>query len=291
MIFLQELNNNKKDYIYVKKKRIKIKWGNLLLLLGFALSLTVFIVCAYNFADWLKDSKETNEQINEVQNITEVKEKEDSEQTEIIENDAPQSDPYWDYINMNLIDVDFAELKAINSSTVGWIQVGGTNINYPFVQTVDNDFYLSHTFNNTYNQAGWVFMDHRNNYINFDKNTIIYAHGRFDNTMFGSLRNIFTSGWLDDTNNYVIKLSTENENTLWQVFSIYRIVTTNDYIQTSFSSDEEFLKFGNMLLKRSSHDFGTSLNASDKILTLSTCYNDDEKVVLHAKLIKREPKV
>ena len=53
---------------------------------------------------------------------------------------------------------------------------------------------------------------------------------------------------------------------------------------------EEFLEFGNMLLKRSSHDFGTTLSPNDKILTLSTCYNDEEKVVLHAKLIKRELK-
>ena len=41
-----------------------------------------------------------------------------------------------------------------------------------------------------------------------------------------------------------------------------------------------------MLINRSIYDFKTSISENDKILTLSTCYNDDERLVLHAKLIK-----
>ncbi len=283
-------NVNGEKIYFRKRKRIKVKWNNLFLLLGFLVFVIIFIVCACNIGKWLKDSSETNDQIKQFEEIVEVQEKEDTENTEIIENDVPQSDPYWDFINMNLIDVDFSALKYMNIDTIGWIQVGGTNINYPFVQTTDNEYYLTHSFNKGFNYAGWVFMDYRNNVANFDRNTIIYAHGRFDNTMFGSLRNILSSGWTNNPSNFVIKLSTETENTLWQVFSVYRIPTTNDYIQTTFTSDNEFLEFANKLLNRSAHDFGTTVNVNDKILTLSTCYNDDDKVVLHAKLIKREAK-
>ena len=56
---------------------------------------------------------------------------------------------------MNLIDVDFNDLKNINPSTIGWIQVNGTNINYPFVQTNDNKYYLNHSFNNQKNMNGF----------------------------------------------------------------------------------------------------------------------------------------
>ena len=45
-----------------------------------------------------------------------------------------------------------------------------------------------------------------------------------------------------------------------------------------------------MLTNRSIHNFNTNITESDRILTLSTCYNDDDKVVLHAKLIKKETK-
>ena len=106
--------------------------------------------------------------------------------------------------------------------------------------------------------------------------------------MFGSLKIILKSGWLNNTNNYVVKLSTEKENTLWQVFSVYHIPTTSDYIKTKFSSNEDFITWSKMLIDRSSHNFNTSVSKSDNILTLSTCYNNNEKVVLHAKLIKKE---
>ncbi len=287
--YVTKYENGQKK-IYRKKKRLKVKWRNVFLILAFTVFLGIFIYCLFNIGEWVKDSHDTSEQIEELQNTVNVNEKEDSENTEIIENDVPQSDPYWDFIKMSLIDVDFTELKASNNDTIGWIQVGGTNINYPIVQTDNNDYYLTHTFNKSFNSAGWVFMDYRNDPANFAHNTIIYAHGRYDNTMFGSLRNILSSGWLNNPSNYVIKLSTETENTLWQVFSVYRIPTTNDYIQTQFGSDEQFQNFANLLLERSSYNFGTTVSATDKILTLSTCYNDDEKVVLHAKLIKRESK-
>ena len=89
-------------------------------------------------------------------------------------------------------------------------------------------------------------------------------------------------------NNYVIKLSTETENTLWQVFSVYHIPTTSDYIKVNFSSNQEFTNWANTLINRSSHNFNTSVSENDIVLTLSTCYNDSERVVLHAKLIKKE---
>jgi len=188
---------------------------------------------------------------------------------------------------MNLINVDFNELKKLNSETVGWIQVNGTNINYPFVQANDNKYYLNHSFDKSSNEAGWVFLDYRNDYIGIDKNSILYAHGRNDNTMFGSLINILTNGWLNNKNNFILKVSTEKENSLWQVFSAYVIPTTSDYLKINFNNNEQFLEFSNMLIERSEYNFNTTVNKFDKILTLSTCYNNTHKTVLHAKLIKK----
>ena len=49
---------------------------------------------------------------------------------------------------MNLINVDFKELKQTNKDTKGWIKVNGTNINYPFVQAKNNDYYLNYSYEN-----------------------------------------------------------------------------------------------------------------------------------------------
>ena len=264
-----------KKYIFNKLK--------LLRLILFLIFFVIFIINAKHIINWLKDSKNNKEEINAIQNKIIIDE---IDEGTIIENEVPKSDPYWDFINMKLINVDFKELKKQNSDTVGWIQVNGTNINYPFVQTTDNEYYLNHSFNKSWNMGGWLFLDYRNNKNEYNRNTIIYGHGMKNKTMFGSLRNILNSSWTNNSNNYVVKLSTEYENTLWQVFSVYNIPTTTDYIEINFT-DDEFDNFIKLISNRSKYNFNTSVNVDDKILTLSTCYNNNEKVVLHAKLIKR----
>lgn len=273
-----------------RKKRYKLKWKNLIALIIFLIAFVFLIKSGVDLINYFIDTNKTNDEIKEIEDVAEIKEVPDSEETEIIEQpeEIPESNPYWDYIKMNLISVNFDELLKLNNETKGWIQVNGTNINYPFVQTDNNDYYLTHSYNKNYNQAGWVFMDYRNDTENLDRNTILYAHGMNNKTMFGSLRNILSSSWYNNTNNHIIKLSTPTENTLWQVFSVYHIETTNDYIQTEFATDKEYQNFLNMLKGRSAVEFDTTVNATDKILTLSTCYNKTDKVVMHAKLIKRE---
>lgn len=277
------------------KRRYTVKIRNVILivfLIAFAIG-----VC-YSTTDviiWMIDANKVNTQVEELQEITDVKEytSEVTENVEIIEQtqEVNKANPYWDYIKMSMINVDFSELKQKNSDTKGWIQVNGTNINYPFVQSVDNEYYLNKSFNKNNNSAGWIFLDYRNSITDLDRNTIIYGHSRWDSTMLGSLKNILTNGWLNNTDNHVIKISTEYENTLWQVISVYHIPVTSDYLEIDFSTDREFMKFANMLMNRSVYNFNTNVSEDDKLLTLSSCYNDDtERVVLHAKLIKREAK-
>ena len=257
------------------------------------ISIAALCTSAFIILNWFKDNKRTNEIVNEVSEIADVYEVKDNENTEIInppDKSTKETVPndYWDFIKLPLISVNFDELIAKNKDTVGWINVNNTNINYPVVQTSNNDDYISTAFDGTKNQAGWIFADYRNNMKDFDRNTIIYGHSRLNKTMFGSLKNILDSGWLSNQDNYVIKLSTQYENTLWQIFSVYHIPTTNDYIQTEFVDNNEFYTFATMLLNRSQHNFNTSINENDRLLTLSTCYRNDEKLANHAKLIKKE---
>lgn len=159
-------------------KKVKIKWKNIVILLLFIISVICLVVSGINIIKWKNDGNKIDEIVENIEEITEIEEVPDNKETiEIIETEEeiPKSNPYWDYIKMNLINVDFKELRKINPATVGWIQVNGTNINYPFVQTSDNKFYLKHSFDQSYNSAGWVFLDYRNS-LTVDKNTIIYAY-------------------------------------------------------------------------------------------------------------------
>lgn len=270
--------------------KMKKKIVDIILISSVLGCLVALIYSSYNIYIWYKGNEDIETQMEEVKENVEIEVIEDTKNTEIVNPTLDKQDPYWDYIKVNLIDVDFNKLKKINQDVVLWLQVNGTNINYPVVQTKNNKFYLNHQLDKSYNKAGWVFMDYRNDSKNFNQNTIIYAHGRLNNTMFGSLRKVIKKEWYQNKDNHVVKISTETENSLWQVFSTYRIKTTSDYLETTFSSKKEYLEFLNMLKERSIYNYNVNLNENDQIITLSTCHNDKEKIVLHAKLIKKETK-
>ncbi len=264
-----------------RKKRKRIKWLIILII-----SLLICTLCIIKIFIWNKDNNKIDEITKDIDTKKIVKET----QTETAENINPpenKSDDYWNYIKMDMMSVDFNELKKKNSDTVGFIKVNGTNVNYPIVQSNNNSYYLKHAFDKTPNSAGWVFADYRNNMINFDKNTVIYGHSRSNQTVFGSLKKVLNKSWYSNKDNHIIKLSTPTENTLWQIVSIYTIAPESYYITTKFS-ESQFQTFIKTIKERSQIQFSGTINENDKILTLSTCEDvaGTRRLVIHAKLIK-----
>lgn len=184
----------------------------------------------------------------------------------------------------NKYTVDFNLLKKQNSDTAAWIKVKGTNIEYPIVKAKDNEYYLTHSFDKSSNSAGWIFADYKNEFDGTDKNIVVYGHNRKDKSMFGSLRNVLSSDWQNNSANTDITFISEKENCIYKVFSVYQIEKEGYYIKTSFSSNNEFEKFLSTIKSRSVKNFGIPVSSADSILTLSTCAaNDNYRIVLHAK--------
>ena len=234
---------------------------------------SLFVYSLVHIIFWFKDNKHTNNVINDIyENVIENS----------IEIDNSTKTKKEDKI------INFNILIKKNKDTKGWLEVKGTNINYPFVQSKDNKYYLTHSFDKKYTDAGWVFLDFRNNIDNPDKNTIIYGHARKDKTMFGTLKNTLKKDWYNNKENQIIKMITPKYILEYQVFSTYHIKTEDYYIQTNFNSDKDFEKFLTTLKNRSTHNYKVNLNKDDYILTLSSCYLENEKIVLHAKQIKKE---
>ena len=80
----------------------------------------------------------------------------------------------------------YRELYKQDTDIVGWIKIGGTEIDYPVMYTAD-DFYLSHGFNKEASKSGVPFIDKRCSVEPFGTNTIIYGHHMKNGTMFGKL--------------------------------------------------------------------------------------------------------
>ena len=280
------------------KKKKKIKWKNILLLMIILISLITFIYSSYKIIDRMNQKRATNKLIDNINSLVEIEDNEGFDienipsdildDEEIVEIEE-KINYYYDYLRVPFISVDFSNLKDINAETVGWINVAGAGVNYPYVQTKDNSYYLTHSFDKTYNVGGWVFLDYRNNKSNKDQNTIIYAHGGMNFAMFGPLKKLYTSkDWFNNKDNHYIKISTEEYNLVYKVFSLYVIPTTSDYLYINFDNLDSYQAFLEKIIKRSYYNFETEVNNSNRIITLSTCYNNKEKLVIHGKLIKEE---
>lgn len=178
-------------------------------------------------------------------------------------------------------------LLTINKDTIGWLVVPGTKIDYPIVQGKDNNYYLTHNFYNETDFAGWLFLDYRNARENLDDNTIIYGHNRFSSgVMFGTLQNLRKKAFFDTEENNYITFNTLKHGYKWQIFSVYGINVTNDYLYNSFLEKTERQKFYNKLVKRSQIKFDVEVTDEDKILTLSTCLDNNKRLVVHAVLVE-----
>ena len=258
--------------------------SSLLVVFAFVVGLSICDLLFFNVNDIVVLDKEIN--------IEELKVKDDNyeEKYDVVAPEVEESKNYdkslfKHYGNMQLNQIDFNSLKNTNSDVVGWIIVDGTNINYPVVKTQDNDYYLNHNFNHNDDSTGWPFMDYRNNIGMSDDNTIFYGHNLLNNTSFGSISKIFTNNWIRNSSGKIIYL-TDNTLYTYQIFSAYYINPENYYLQTNLDNKVEFL---NTLKTRSIVKFNVDVSVNDKIVTLSTCTNDNTgRKVIHAKLISQE---
>lgn len=180
----------------------------------------------------------------------------------------------------------FEKLKEINNDTVGWLTVNNTKIDYPVVQSTDNDYYLYRDYYKNKNRHGWIYMDYRNNIEDLSDNTIIFGHNLANQKMFGTLRYVTNPSWYKKSSNQIITFNTTKANMKWQIISIYKIPVTNDYLVANFASSEDKLNFLDMITQRSIYDFNATYDENTKIITLSTCSNGSkDRLVVHAKLI------
>ena len=190
------------------------------------------------------------------------------------------------YTKDEVVQIDFDLLKSMNPDTVAYIQVFNTNIDYPVVQTSDNNYYLTHNFEKKWNIAGWVFADYKNKFDGTDQNIVLYAHNMMDGSMFGSLKDIFSEEWRKSAKDKTITFVTGSGTFSYQVFSTYEIEPEDYYIHTSFSDESLFASFLDTIKSRSSYVYDVDVSSKDRILTLSTCtIHGDKRVVLHAKLL------
>lgn len=185
--------------------------------------------------------------------------------------------------------IDFQKLKTINKEIIGWIIIEGTQVNYPIVKGNNNSFYLSHSYDKSYNSYGSIFMDYRSNENFNDLNTFLYGHYTGNGSMFGELKKYMDASFYKDHPYFYILTSEGNYKA--NVLSAYTDdALSNSYI-SDFASIDEYDKYIKTIVNKSRYKTNTTANSSkDKLITLYSCSHesgsDTERYFVHAVLNK-----
>lgn len=173
---------------------------------------------------------------------------------------------------------DFIQtLKEENPDVAGWLTIPDTNIDYPVMQTPeDEDYYLYRDFYGNENQNGSLLVSSRCNLESKNVNWIIHGHNMKSGAMFGNLLNYRKKSYMEKHN--LIFLDTLEGRRTYEVVAVFesQVYYENDFVFKYYyccdiESWEEFDSFYSNIKRLSLYDTGVNAVYGDHFITLSTC--------------------
>ncbi len=185
------------------------------------------------------------------------------------------------------------ELQTENEDVKAWIKIDDTNINYPVVQTADNDYYLYRNYKKEKSNYGSIFIDKDSNIKDVNSNIIMYGHNMKDGSMFKDLLKYEDKEYYNQ-HKYIEFVTDENIST-YEIIAAFksRIFYKKEenvfryYTCTDLSNEEDYNYYISNCKELAFYDTGLSANYGEQIITLITCEYSTEngRMVVVAKKI------
>ena len=197
-----------------------------------------------------------------------------AEYVEVPEDDNTETEPAGEGPSVVLPTVAFETLWETGPDIIGWLTLPDTAINYPVTQTDNNEYYLHHLYDGTYNKVGCLFADYENQEDFSDRNTIIYGHNMRDGSMFATLNEYNEQSYYDG--HPQMYLVTPDGGYVVDIFTAFVAKPVESGSDTSpwrldWKDDGAYTTWLNAMKERSVVECDVTVTSSDKVLTLSTC--------------------
>lgn len=191
---------------------------------------------------------------------------------------------------------EYKNLLNKYENLIGWLKIDDTNIDYPVMQTNDNEYYLDHNLDGKYDKNGTIFMDKECDVINGSTNLILYGHHMKSGKMFGSLNKYSDKNYYEK--HKYIQFDTIYEKATYEVMYVFRskVYSEEDVVFKYYqfidaNGEKEFQSNMNEMAAMSLYSTGVTAQYGDKLLTLSTCdyeEKDGRFVVVARKMLTKE---
>jgi len=248
----------------------------------FMILLTIFIISISIFAFYLfinfRDNKTNNDIRNELSNIYQ-------------DNGNGEETP----VEVTRID-KLNELRIENPEIVALIEIEGTNINYPVMQTNNNDYYMTYNYKKEYSKDGALFLDKAYDWNIPSTNLLIYGHNNIGSSeMFVELLKYKKEDFYKA--HKTIKFTTTSEESEYEIIAVFKSRVYYQHEQNVFryyyfinaNNETEFNSFVSNAKKASLYKIDATATYGDQLMTLSTCeysVKDGRFAVVARKIVK-----
>lgn len=206
---------------------------------------------------------------------------------ENIQNSKNEEDVVENLKNERMLKVE--KLQEENSEIVGWVEIEGTNINYPVLQASDNSYYLTHNYQKKYSKSGAIFLDKDYVWNPPSSNLLMYGHDRLFKDIIKYKDESFY------TKHPSIRFTTNEDDSNYEIIAAFysRVYYTNEknvfryYYFVNAKNEKEYNDFVSNAKKASRYDTGKTAKYGDQLITLSTCsyHTKDGRFAVVAKKV------
>lgn len=173
------------------------------------------------------------------------------------------------------ISIDFETLQNQNPDIYAWIQIPGTAVDYPIVQSPDdNRYYLNHTVSGEQKAEGAIFTEDYNTKTFRDPNTVIYGHDMKNGSMFQSIHKYMDRSFFDTNRDITIYLPDKILH--YKIFAAYLYDNRHLLLSFDFWDKEQYEEYLQEIFSMRNMnafvDTEMEVTTEDNIITLSTCY-------------------
>ena len=229
---------------------------------------------------------------NDMEHLAQIKEQNKTPGLAFLEGDTENDGEEGEEKVPEVLE-DYKTLLNMNKDLIGWLKIADINIDYPVMQTNDNNYYLDHNFDKKYDKNGCLFLDYQCDVINRNTNLIIYGHNMQSGKMFGSLNKYSNKEYYEEHPKF--EFDTIYEKGAYEIVYVFRskiynedVVVFKYYQFLDAQSEQEFNSNMAEMAKISLYDTGITPEYGDELLTLSTCdYQENNgRFVIVARKIK-----
>lgn len=182
------------------------------------------------FSDYQKKYKADRQN----ESLKELATEESSGETKSIQDKETDTESSGQYVS----PIQFDALKAINPDIVGWLKIEGTSIDYPIVQTDDNETYLEIDFEGKKNASGAIFLDYESEPDFSGRHNILYGHHMKNGSMFKDIIKYKEETFFKEHQD--ITIYTPEQEFHLRPFTVLYTDADGERRRTKFDTEEDF---------------------------------------------------